>query len=449
MNAKKLMAGVLAGTMIMSAVPVMAKSDPNYVAKMTDASKGGTVKEGTITDCSGNASFKSTWWNPQTFSNSLLLTDKAVTVTLKCTSDYAADASAYYGDQSPFVFVFSSDTGAIYGGNAADESYEVGVQKNMVEYCGIRGDGKIYSKDWAHESAWDGATLTKGTCDDWIVDITGACGWGGDNQPAYEQWCVDNNKGYTATITAGLQGNNAVITYEYAGNKHTTKINVGKTLNKTYICLASGNAGGTLSDITYKYASVSADDITVTPGNTTFTYTGKPQVPTFDIKFKGATALVAGTDYDVVVTDSNKKASAGVNAGNYTATVTFKGAYAEYAARETSFVINKASQSVKLKKTTATVKLKNLKKKAQTVKIYVKATKDSKATFNVAGADSKTKKAIKKVAKGKKSGSYTMFKVTLKKNKKAKKATYTLKAYSKSSTNFKQSSAKKFKIKVK
>ena len=163
------------------------------------------------------------------------------------------------------------------------------------------------------------------------------------------------------------------------------------------------------------------------------TYTGKAQKPTVTVK-SGSTVLKAGTDYKLSYKNN-------VNAGKATVIITGIGNYSEAKAKTTTFTINKAANTLKVKAVKKTFTAK--KKKATSFA----AKKVFKVTKNV----SKGKVTYKKTKGNKKITISKAGKVTVKKGlKKGKTYTVKVKATSAATKNYKAKSAiitLKFKIK--
>jgi hypothetical protein len=153
--------------------------------------------------------------------------------------------------------------------------------------------------------------------------------------------------------------------------------------------------------------------------------------------------LKEGTDYSVEYKNNTKAGKASViisGEGSYTGSVTKQ------------FTIKKAANPLKIKAKTATVKVKKLKKKTQSLKVYkaIRFIKNGKGKMSYKLVSAKKgSKSFKKYFKINK----TTGKVTIKKNSKMKKGTYKVKVKVKAlgNTNYKASGTKTvtFKVKVK
>ena len=193
------------------------------------------------------------------------------------------------------------------------------------------------------------------------------------------------------------------------------------------VSVGAGNED--LTDVlTFQYTQVKS----VVLSNSSYTYNGKVQRPT--IKTISGKELKEGTDYDVKWSNKSSK-----NAGSYTVTVTGKGDYVGTSTAK--YTINKASNTLKVKGKTATIKYAKVKKKAQTLGV----TKVIKFTSKGQGAKTYIKKSgNKKITINKKTG-----RVTLKKG--LKKGTYkvTVKVKAAGTSNYKASTVKTVTFKVK
>ena len=135
---------------------------------------------------------------------------------------------------------------------------------------------------------------------------------------------------------------------------------------------------------------------------TSYTYNGKVQKPS--IKTICGKSLKEGTDYEAKWSNNSSK-----NAGTYTVTVTGKGDYKGTGTAK--YTIAKASNTMKIKAKTATVKRSAVKEKAQTLavskviaftnkgqgaKTYVKKSGNNKITINKITGKVTVKKGLKK-----------------------------------------------------
>ena len=192
----------------------------------------------------------------------------------------------------------------------------------------------------------------------------------------------------------------------------------------------AGTAAATITGIG-DYAGTKKAEFTINPApmkNATIgtiaakTFTGKAQKPAPKVTFNGVT-LKKDTDYKVAYKNNT-------NAGKATVTITGKGNFT--GAKPATFVINPATQKLKVSAAAKTVKAKALKKKAQsTTKVAVSGAKGKVTYVKVAKGSSKkltiNKKTGKiKVAKKTKKGTYKIkVKVTAAKTKNYKAATVT------------------------
>ena len=187
--------------------------------------------------------------------------------------------------------------------------------------------------------------------------------------------------------------------------------------------------------------AISIKDAKVVLSKTAFTYNAKVQKPT--IKTIKGLSLKEGTDYAAKWSNGSSK-----NAGTYTVTITGKGNYTGTA--KATYMINKATNPLKIGAKTATIKYSKLRKKTQTLAVskVIKFTKkaDDKKTYTLVSAK-KGSKSFKKYFKINK----TTGKVTVKKG--LKKGTYKVKVKVKAAgnANYKASAVKTvtFKVKVK
>ena len=185
---------------------------------------------------------------------------------------------------------------------------------------------------------------------------------------------------------------------------------------RTYTC---GKCKGTRTEPIPKLArtSLSKATISVPPKAA---YTGKKIAPD-PVVVVGGKTLAKGTDYAVSY-------SANVNVGKVTVTVTGKGAYA--GSKEAAFTITQAANKATAAKTSVskTVKLANLKKKAQTVALPKVTAKFGNTKWKVTVKDKKGILSLKngkiQVKKGAKVGTYTIkLKASVAKTKNYKAAT--------------------------
>lgn len=247
----------------------------------------------------------------------------------------------------------------------------------------------------------------------------------------------------------------SVANQTYTGNALQPAVTVkldGKTLEKgtdytvayadntnagtaTVTITGTGNYTGTATaTFTIEKADVSRANVVVAAAAA---YTGKAQTPGVTVTLAGK-QLKSGADY--AISYANNK-----NAGTATVAVTGKGNYTGTATG--SFTIAKAANPMTAKGKTATVKAKNVKKKAQTVK--------AAKAFKVAKAQGKVTYKLSSAKKGSKSFKSkfkvsTAGKITAKKG--LKKGTYTLKVKVTAAGNANYSAAAKtvtVKVKVK
>ena len=158
---------------------------------------------------------------------------------------------------------------------------------------------------------------------------------------------------------------------------------------------------------------------------TSYTYNGKVQKPS--IKTICGKSLKEGTDYEAKWSNNSSK-----NAGTYTVTVTGKGDYKGTGTAK--YTIAKASNTMKIKAKTATVKRSAVKEKAQTLAV------SKVIDFTNKGQGAKT--YVKKSGNNKITINKTTGKVTVKKG--LKKGTYKVKVKvkAKGNTNYKASAVK-------
>lgn len=407
MKAKKLIAGILAGTMVLSsAVTASAATLDN-----------GTVASGSF------------WTNR---SSGIAIKDSVVTLTFKTKGTPTASWNC------PSYIVYSSTDGKSYNGGPSDnadaqKSYETGLTKNYKEYLVCRGD--VYAWTSAGATAWEDGVAGPNTLGDGY-GFTGTA-------PAVDEgtdWTVyfqeQIKAGTTGTITAYYSNKNVVVNYKIAGAESTATIPVSSASN-LYLGLTTDSCE--VTNMSYSYATVSQNDVKVSVNKTSFTYNGKVRKPTVTVKDKNGKAI-ASSNYTIKYSNKNSK-----KAGSYTVTVSFKNDYKGIVDREFTYTINKATQKVTAQLSSKTIKLKKIKKNKQTVSLYVKGNKTS---LSITPSDKKkvTVKKVKAVKSGKWKG-YTKYTVTVKKT--TKKTTYSIKVYAKSTANYSQSASKTVKIKVK
>lgn len=437
MNAKKLLAGVLAGAMVLgtAAVPTLA-DDPNYKAKQKILP---IVKKVTSV-----GSVSSKWWDPNTFSDAFRLTDKAVTISFyQKTPGKAAEVQ----NELAYVNLYSSDTGAMYGSQEADASYSAGKKANMVEYICVRGDAWAYSGTggnmvWTDEGEIDGSQIGKDVTFEKIEDLPDS--WS-------DNWYAGAQKvGNVTTINAYVSNGVAYMTVacrnkgDSQGVVTKTTVPVGK--KNVFICLGSGSEGGTISDIKYCYASVSENEVISKASKTTFTYNGKYQKPTISVKDK-AGKTIPSSNYTVKYSNAKSK-----DAGTYQATLTFKAGsdYDSLLPRVYNYTIKKASQKIVVNKSKITAKvvdkkLKKVKKnKTYSVVVNAKSAKITKKS-QLKVSSSKSSAVSAKVTKLK-SGKYTVA-ITVKKG--CKKGTYKVRFAASELKNYAESATKEIKVYVK
>ena len=172
---------------------------------------------------------------------------------------------------------------------------------------------------------------------------------------------------------------------------------------------------------------VETGDIIVIFRNDTFTYNGKVQTPDVKATYKGS-GLAEGTDYDISYTDAAGNKAVPVDAGSYTAVVTFKGRFTGDASAE--FKISKAANTMKVSRKTVKIKLKKLNAKKKLTIKKAKAYKIRNAVGKVTYKKIKVnrKKYSKKFAVNAKTG-----KITVKKG--VKRGTYRLRVSVKAAGN--------------
>ena len=215
----------------------------------------------------------------------------------------------------------------------------------------------------------------------------------------------------TVTDSAGEVIDAANYDVTYSGNVDAGTATATVTFKGDYY------AGS--KDLTFTIARAPIADVSV-GGVTSRTYNGKAQTQTPEVK-SGDRILVNGTDYKLSY-KSNK------NAGTATMTITGIGNYT--GTKSTTFTINKAANTLKIKAKTATIKgstkgRKGTLKKTKTLGV----TKVIKFTNKCQGAKTYVKKSgNKKITIAKKTG-----KVTVKKG--LKKGTYKVKVKVKAAGN--------------
>lgn len=412
MKAKKLIAGILAGTMVLSS------------AVTASAATATTLGTGTL-EC-GN------FWANRT--SGIAIKDSVVTLTFTA----KGDVTAVY--QNPIYIVYSSTDGNSYNGGPSDtdadaqKSYETGLTKNYKEYLVCRGD--VYAWTSAGGTSWgsDGIA-TPNTLGDGY-GFTGTAPAVDEGTSWTDYFMSQVKAGTTGTITAYYSNKNVIVNYKIAGAESTATIPVSSASN-LYLGLTGENCK--ITNMKYSYATVSQNDVKVSVNKTSFTYNGKVRKPTVTVKDKNGKAI-ASSNYTIKYSNKNSK-----KAGSYTVTVSFKNDYKGIVDREFTYTINKATQKVTAQLSSNTIKLKKIKKNKQTVSLYVKGNKTS---LSITPSDKKkvTVKKVKAVKSGKWKG-YTKYTVTVKKT--TKKTTYSIKVYAKSTANYSQSASKTVKIKVK
>lgn len=415
MNAKKLIAGILAGTMVLGTASV-ATFAADYVAKQKVGEAPAYDTEYTL-DVLAEAC---KWWDPNTFSNALKLSDHAVTVTFDTTNSNVAYPWTY-------CYVYSSTTGAIYGGNPNDESYQAGKAAKMKEYGAIRGDAFAFSPNGA--TGWSDGVITYANLGSgYEMNLIGEL-----PSTWVDDWTADiKSNGAKGTIVAYKDDKNAYIDYTYNGVETLTTIPLDSNYKDTYICLAADSSG--VANVKYSYSAIAESSVKTSVNKTSFTYNGKVQKPTVKVTDEKGKAIAA-SNYTIAYSDKNSK-----KAGSYTITITFKNAYSKLRPRTYNYTINKAKQKLTLAKTSVSLKASAVKKKAKTYKMYVKG---NSTGLSVSSSDKKV--TVKKAKKSSKKG-YTQYNITVKKG--TKKGTYIISMYAKSNANYLQSGVKKFKVKV-
>lgn len=135
---------------------------------------------------------------------------------------------------------------------------------------------------------------------------------------------------------------------------------------------------------------------------TNYTFANVAYKPGVTVKSTSGKTLKNDTDYTVAYKNNTK-------VGKATVTVTGKGAY--NGSKSATFTIAKAKQTIKAAKT-YTVKVKNVKKKAQKLSVKFKASGNGKVTYTAAktagGKVSIAKNGKVTVKKGTKKGTYTL-----------------------------------------
>lgn len=449
MNAKKLIAGILAGTMVLGTASVTTFAAPS-------ATYQATQKVGAITNVSTSLKVGATpctWFTPNTFSDALQITDKPVTVTFNNVG------TATTPDMMAWCIVYSSTTGACYGGNGhpltGDESYTAGVAAKAHEYIAIRGDayaytyrydtstksGELTATEWTADGVIDYSKLKDGIVvnkvgdlpESWTTYTKGAVLPNGSD---CSDWAAAIKDGVQGKIVAYLKDSKTAV-IDYTLNGVTTETTIPLTgTNNTYFCLGADN--GTIKDVKYSYSLLSQSDVKVTlSGKTSYTYNGKVQKPTVKVTDKNG-AAIAASNYTVTYSNASSK-----KVGSYQIKVSFKAGtpYEGFTDSNFTYTINKAKQTLKLKATSVKVKVNTVKKKKKTVKMYVKG---NSTTIKVTSMNKKAV-TVKKAKKSSKKG-YTQYNLTVKKG--TKKGTYKVTMYAKSNANYKQSAVKTFKVKV-
>lgn len=223
------------------------------------------------------------------------------------------------------------------------------------------------------------------------------------------------------------------VSVTFKSGKTTTTLEKDQDYHVTYGKNTDAGKGSVTVTGMDKYAGTITAEFTINPApmkNATIgaiaakTFTGKAQTPAPKVTFNGVT-LKKDTDYKVAYKNNT-------NAGKATVTITGKGNFT--GAKPATFVINPATQKLKVSTAAKTVKAKALKKKAQsTTKVAVSGAKGKVTYVKVAKGSSKkltiNKKTGKiKVAKKTKKGTYKIkvkVKVTADKTKNYKAATVT------------------------
>ena len=166
---------------------------------------------------------------------------------------------------------------------------------------------------------------------------------------------------------------------------------------------------------------------------TKYTYTGKALKPTVKFTVDGI-AVPAESDGNKIYT---VKYSDNKNAGTASVKVTMVGGGIAVGSKTLKFTIVKAKNPITVKAVTKSAKLKTVRKKNVTVKGAVKVTKaQGKLSYKISSAPKAIKKYLKISSKGA---------ITIKKWKKAKKATYKIKitATAKGTANYNKKSVTK------
>ena len=169
-------------------------------------------------DCTG-------WWAAH--SEAIEVTTDGVKATFKSTT--YADATLNW--DSPIYVLYSADDAFAGGAGISDTA-------GYAEYFVMRSD--LYG--WSG-AAIDASLATKNTNDAEYADLIVKEGVPADDA-AWTAWLEANKAGVDVTVTAKLDGNNAVITIENNGVKSTATIPVD-TSKKVYISL-----GGELCKLT-------------------------------------------------------------------------------------------------------------------------------------------------------------------------------------------------------
>lgn len=414
MKAKKLIAGILAGTMVLSSAV--------------------TASAATSTKTIGTGTYNCTWWDTSTFAPGVPLSDKTTTITF----DNKANGSANYNSAS--YVVYYSDDGKIYSTNADDTA---GQKQHYKEYfvatCDVRG--------W---ETFGQTEVTWGSGEDagWAIpnDALKALGYdflgqGPREESTWETWVAANQAGSKGEISAYISNKKAYVTYTLgsittkAPNCYTKSVaTIPLTTDKVYLAVIGDNTQ--ITNLQYSVSTISVDDVSASLSKTSYTYNGSKHVPTLTIKdAEGKTTKFTGskttTNFQVKYSNASSK-----KAGTYTVTITGRGDYEGYS-KALNYTINQKSQKIKINKKTSlskSYKVSTLKKSKKTVTVKVTG-----AQTKLVVSNSKPQ-YVKGVVSGKK------VKITIKKN--TPKGTYKVRVNAKSSTNYKASTQRVITIKV-
>ena len=195
----------------------------------------------------------------------------------------------------------------------------------------------------------------------------------------------------------------------------------------TYLALTSYISSDDISAKEASLSSLQLSNATVTLSKTSYTYNGTARKPGVTVTALDGTVLTKGTDYTVSYSNNKKAGTAKVTV---TGTGTYQGSVTK------TFTINKATQTLKVTKKSASVKYTKVKKKAQ--KLTAIKISGAKGTLTY-----KKTSGSKKITVNSKTGKVTVKKGTAKKTYKI-----TVKVTAKKTTNYKAAS-KTVKVTVK